>query len=258
MTGKKASSGRWFFVVAAVFLLAVVVIATFRAASRPTPKNEQERVSPQAPIPRPSSNKEFALLVINPAVLRIADAYPVPSIREMLQAMVRRVTAGQLRIAPDGSDMGGVMGVAVRNNGVPTVMLLMPRWRSYWENECAGDIERLDDELTITLLHELYHLDNHRVPAIQGSGPSMQVTSGGDGEELVQSEAECWAFTIKDLFRPMRLAGRKKGLVVSLMLTADKKLAECGDNAQHPEWKKFIRENCVDGAPGTQFLGQDR
>ena len=186
---------------------------------------------------------QWGLREFLPTVGRIADDYPVESVREDFGLLVDRLSKdGDVRIEMKievGEMTGGMWtfaeALASKPDMQPSIRVYPTRFyhlkRHYDE---LGKLEAFDDFVIAALMHEQYHLDHHFDHIVTCTGCDTQ------SDVHVQHEREAYQYEAIEVLGPMALGGRREYITSKAGIVFTTLLISKGDR-DHPVWTEFAR-----------------
>lgn len=174
---------------------------------------------------------------------RLRKTYPIPEIRNELERLCVDFENGKIKLVLHDAvhGPGGIAWAYRSPDGFPTIGVSLRTFEILREEN--KDLPHLvEDQFISILLHERFHLvkqDNWRP-----GGMSLK--------HLVESERECWWYTVRELFLPMLKNGRLRGYFADgsegLALKA---YQEAKGNIASDVWTRFAMEST--GVPKAVF-----
>lgn len=171
-----------------------------------------------------------------PVVQKYRRSYPVLSIRQHIKRLSRLIRSGEIKfqVAADGAHVGAM---ASARQVLDQNVIILNRFRLA-QYQDFHDQHTYEDLLIAVLLHELFHLEHHRVIRFNRDG--KRISDRRDRSERLQNESECWWYTAKELLIPMRSEGRLAGMHPTGNEAAAIMAFERADKPDAEIWKAFV------------------
>lgn len=183
--------------------------------------------------------------VFNPLRQQITTSYPIASLRQKFTEAVQDPTV-TLSLAQKNSNVGG-HGIGTDtplafsgprpNVFQPAVIIVFENFvdRIKYANSTKSQkeyVEYMEDLLLSVYLHEYYHIKKQNFWRLTNSNA-----------EVVSFEADCWAYTVREILIPMQQGGRGKLLPGTFEETVLLKYKEIKGDTTNPRWKAFFQES---------------
>ncbi len=167
----------------------------------------------------------FVSNLMLPMFDKTALTYPEPSIRERFARFLQRTRdGGDVHFNMDTGIQSQVMAAVSLHEGriTLTIWVCVPM---QWYKESGEDLEALEDEMVMSMLHEQYHVEHH---VLQNAPHRL-------------AESEAWWYTIETVCLPMRKTGRLKKIKPFLARALEAYRQANGD-PKSASWQNFLDE----------------
>lgn len=201
-------------------------------------------ISPENKIVEISEEEatEIFIRILGPATGYLVKNYPIESVREEFANAVQNIGGGrEVEYHPSGKirETGGLATSFCTDGSCakPLIVYWMPEWKEMTSVDAIkkSSFEQakreFEDTLIMATCHEYFHCHNQ---SYWKKGLHLTL------DELVNSESECWGYTIEKVIWPMIENGRGPGKEISTYQLAFAYKTN-GYNRFSPEWKNLIR-----------------
>jgi len=177
------------------------------------------------PIEVTEEVNRFIKEVFIPDLRRLAQEYPIESVRVEMASTYEAVQDGRVKLtlAP-GQNFRSALFFAIHTPEQRALCFSYPRVRALYGSSSR---ETRDDVLVGAFTHEGFHL------LVQDPIPNTP-------EAGVRAESEAWHYTVKEIYLPMREEGRLQGLPASnAAMIAIEAYQRANGNPFHPAWVEW-------------------
>ena len=170
------------------------------------------------------SDQEFVQKVFIPELSRLANEYPVESVRLQMHSVMRKIESGEIQLGMRASPMEqNALAYCVNLPDKKVLGFVLVTVKDLYSR---GDRDVIEDMLVGAVTHEGYHLLQQ---SNYGAGMSPQ--------ELQAAESDAWLYSVEKVYKPMHDAGRMRGMDADdAAVLATRYYTGAHGDKDHPAW----------------------